>query len=78
MESPYSYEDETFHTDIEMFQLFKDHVLPSLECSTPVIYHASASVLGKLDYIQRSFFRDMGIFEEDALMDKRFHLARLA
>ena len=66
-----------FHTDIEMFQLFKAHVLPSLEYPTPAIYHASASVLDKLDSIQRSFFRDMGISKEDALMDRRFHLAPL-
>ncbi len=66
-----------FHTEIEMFQLFKSHVLPSLEYRTPAIYHASATVLDKVDSVQRVFLRDMSISAEDALMNKSFNLAPL-
>jgi hypothetical protein len=44
-----------FHTEIEMFQLFKSHVLPSLEYRTPAIYHASATILDHVDSFQRAF-----------------------
>ena len=65
------------HTEIEMFQLFKSHVLPSLEYRTPTIYHASATVLNNVDPVQRMFLKDMNVSPEDALMDKLFNLAPL-
>ena len=66
-----------FHTEIEMFQLFKSHVLPPLEYRTPAIYHASATILNYIDSVQRMFLKDMNISPEDALMDKSFNLAPL-
>ena len=65
------------HTEIEFFQLFKSHVLPSLEYRTPAIYHASATVLNNVDSVQRMFLKDMNVSSEDALMDKSFNLAPL-
>ena len=66
-----------FYTEIEMFQLFKSHVLPSLEYYTPAIYNASATVLNNVDFVQRMFLKYMNVSPEDALMDKLSVSSRL-
>ena len=59
----------------EMVILYKSHVLPVLEFSTPAVFHASSTVLELLDKVQRRFLREVGLSEEDALL--HFNLAPL-
>ena len=41
------------------WQIFKAHVLPVLEASTPAIYHASNTVLNKIDAVHGRFVHGM-------------------
>ena len=59
-----------------MLVQYKQQVLSYIEYRTPAIYHATASVLGRLDRLQDSFLRVLGISKEDALL--YFNLAPLS
>jgi hypothetical protein len=65
-----------FYTTPELMHLYKAQILSFIESSAPGIYHASASVLAKIDRIQARFLRNVGLDEVAALMD--FRLAPLS
>ena len=50
-------------------KLFKCHVLPVLEFPTPAVYHAATTLLDSLDRVQRRFLREVGLSEEEALLN---------
>ncbi len=69
-----------YHTDGELIQHFKAHVLSYVEYRTPGLYHAASTILEPLNRILRSFLRDVNVGLEDALLhfnlahcDARFH-----
>ena len=55
---------------------YKQQILSRIEYRTPAIYHATSSVLGRLDRLQSSFLRELGVSCEDAL--QHFNLAPLS
>ncbi len=65
-----------FHSVREMIDLYKAQILSFIEYRTPGIYHACDSHLRVLDQLQSKFLQDLGICEEDALLN--FNLAPLA
>ena len=56
-----------FFTLPELVQQYKSHVLPFLEASTPALYHATNTVLKKVDRVQQAFLREVGLTSETAL-----------
>ena len=59
-----------------MVNLYKSKILGYLECKTAAIYHASKSLLLRVDRIQDTFLKSAGITELEALCEYR--LAPLA
>jgi hypothetical protein len=59
----------------DMMQSYKSHILCLLEGSTGAIYHASNTVLHRLDHLQDKFLRELGMSAEQAFLD--FNLAPL-
>ena len=59
-----------------MIHLYKAKVLSYAEYRTAAIYHASESLLQKVDHVQESFFEDIGIDAINALL--YFNLAPLS
>eukprot|EP00969_Alexandrium_andersonii_P202318 8939466-Alexandrium_andersonii.AAC.1 len=49
-----------YHTEAEMVQLYKAHILSYIEYRTAAICHAASTVLAPLDALQRRFLRDIG------------------
>ena len=64
-----------FFSTAEQVLHYKSRVLSYLEYRTPAVYHACKTVLHRLDAVQRSFIREIGISAEDALL--HFNLAPL-
>ena len=64
-----------FFTTAEQVLHYKSRVLSYLEYRTPAVYHACRTVLDRLDAVQRSFIREIGISAEEALL--QFNLAPL-
>ncbi len=64
-----------YFTTPELVHLYKAQVLSFIESSTPGLYHAAASVLDRVDRVQRRFLREVGLNERTALCD--FRLAPL-
>ena len=46
---------------------YKAQVLPTLEFSTPAVYHCTATALDDLDRVQQRFLREVGLSPEEAL-----------
>ena len=65
-----------YYSDADLIVLFEAHMLSFLEYRTCAIYHATRTVLRKLDAVQTRFLRDAGVDEVTALM--KFHLAPLS
>ena len=65
-----------FYNDAELIILFKAHLLSFLEYRTPAVYHATRSVLSRLDAVQSRFLRDVGVDDVTAVAE--FRLAPLA
>ncbi len=55
-----------YHTTPQMVLQYKAHILCLLEFPTGAVYHATASVLSKLDQVQNSFLRELGLDADDA------------
>ena len=64
-----------FYSVAELVGLYKVHVLSYIEYRTPAIAHAAATTLAPIDSIQARFLREVGLSEEDALIN--FNLAPL-
>ena len=64
-----------FYTTPQLVSLYKTHVLPVLEFPTPAVYHATDTTLQHLDKAQKSFLREVGLTEKQAL--DNYHLAPL-
>ena len=60
-----------FYTDAALVILYKAHLLNFLEYGTPAIYHATRTVLRRLDALQSGFLKDIGINEVTALVNVR-------
>jgi hypothetical protein len=65
-----------FYEISDLIALYKAHVLSYLEYRTPAIYHATRTVTTRLDNVQASFLKDVGVEELVALI--HFHLAPLS
>ena len=57
-----------YYNTRELVGLYKCHVLPVLEFSTPAVYHAATTTLDLLDRVQRRFLKEVGLTEEEALL----------
>ena len=58
-----------------LFRLYKAHVLPYAERTTPATFHAHSNVLKMLDRAQESFLDEISVSAKTALLD--FNLAPL-
>ena len=58
-----------------MVQQYKTHILPYLEFATPAVYHATATTLAKMDKLQITFLKELGLTPLEAL--KKYTLAPL-
>ena len=67
---------QRYHTTANMLHLYKAKVLSYVEYRTAAIYHASVSLLQKVDHVQESFLEDIGIDAINALL--YFNLAPLS
>ena len=65
-----------YYSTGDMMQAYKSHVLCLLEGATGAVYHASATVLARLDHLQERFLRELNLIEEDAFLN--FNLAPLS
>ncbi|CAE8622387.1 unnamed protein product [Polarella glacialis] len=65
-----------YYSTCDMMQAYKSHVLCLLEGATGAVYHASATVLARLDHLQGRFLRELNLAEEDAFLN--FNLAPLS
>ena len=59
---------QRYHTTANMLHLYKAKVLSYVEYRTAAIYHASVSLLQKVDHVQESFLEDIGIDAINALL----------
>ena len=66
---------QRFHTDADLLNLWKAHILSYIEYRTPAWYHACETTIAPLDCCLLSFLRSLSISEFDALM--HFNLAPL-
>ena len=64
-----------FFTLHELVRLYKCQALSYIKASLPGYHHAAPSVLGAIDRVQRRFLREVGLRDEQALLD--FNLAPL-
>ena len=64
-----------FLTAPELVTQFKAHVLSLLELPTPAIYHAAPTYLQRVDDVQFSFLRAVGLSESEAFVN--FNMAPL-
>ena len=60
-----------FFSTPELVHLYKAQVLSFIESSTPGIFHASVSVLERIDRVQERLLRHIGLDDVSALMDYR-------
>ena len=65
-----------FYSLEDLMIQYKQQILSYLEYRTPAIYHATSTVLGRVDRLQGSFLRELGVSSEDALL--HFNLAPLS
>ena len=47
-----------FYTDADLIVLYKDHLLSFLEYRAPAIYHATRTILERLDAVKSRFLRN--------------------
>ena len=64
-----------FHCDAQLVDVYKSRLLSYLEYRTPAVYHATDTVLRKLDAVQTRFLNALDCSEQQALME--FNLAPL-
>ena len=60
-----------FYSTPQIVKLYKAQILSFIESGTPALHHASMSVLDAIDRVQRRFLREIGLTEEQALVDYR-------
>ena len=65
-----------FHNEASILNVYEARVLPFIEYRTPALFHATATVLRRLDSVQDRFLREIGVTKEDALL--HFNLAPLS
>ena len=66
---------QRFHTDSDLLNLWKAHILSYIEYRTPAWYHACETTIAPLDRCLSSFLRKIGVDDITALM--KFNLAPL-
>ena len=64
-----------YHSTARLVHLYKAKVLSYAEYRTSAIYHACYSTLAKIDKVQTDFLDEIGVSDEDSLMN--FNLAPL-
>ena len=57
-----------FFSQKELVMQYKAHIWGIVESATPALYHAAPSVLSKLDGVQTSFVRNLGLTEREAFL----------
>ena len=60
-----------YYTTPQLMHLYKAQVLSYIESSTPGVFHAAPSVLNKVDRVQRRLLRELGLSEEQGLLEYR-------
>jgi len=65
-----------FYSTTSLMRLYKAHVLPYAERSTPAIYHCHPTTLTILDQVQDNYLEAVGVTTTSAILD--FNLAPLA
>ena len=58
---------QRYFNEEQMVQQYKTHILPYLEFATPAVYHATATTLAKMDKLQTSFLKQIGLTPLEAL-----------
>ena len=53
----------------QLVQQYKSHILPYLEAATPALYHATNTVLKKVNRVQDAFLKGTGLTREATLQD---------
>ena len=66
---------QRFHTEPDLLNLWKAHILSYIEYRTPAWYHACETTIAPLDRCLSSFLRKIGVDDITALM--KFNLAPL-
>ena len=69
------FKTKKYYNTAELVRLYKCHVVPVLEFSTPAVYHAATKNLDLLDRVQKRFLKEVGLTEEEALTN--YNLAPL-
>ena len=64
-----------YHSIGETVNVYKAQVLSSVEYRTSALFHATREVLEPLDRVQTRYLKELGVNEEDALL--QFNLAPL-
>ena len=64
-----------FHSMADIVSQYKTHFLCLLDGCAGAVFHASSTVLAPLDGVQKRFFRELDISDEDAF--REFDLAPL-
>ena len=64
-----------FFSMVDLFRLYKSQILSYIESSTSAVYHASTTVVHRIDRVQLRFLREIGCSEFRALA--QFRLAPL-
>ena len=65
-----------FYTLEDLLVQYKQQILSLVEYRTSAVYHATSTVLARLDRLQVTFLRELGVSNEDALL--HFNLAPLS
>ena len=60
-----------FYNKIDLVNLYKSKVLSYIEGKTAAVYHATSTLLSRLDRIQTNFITQVGITEIEAMRDYR-------
>jgi len=67
----------SFYNTASLIMQFKAHALPHIEGSTGAVFHASSTQLSRIDVIQESFIRELGISDRDAFLQHNLAPSRL-
>ena len=58
-----------YYADADMIGQFKTHILCLLEMHNGAIFHACDAILHKLDRVQSSFIRELGLIDDAAFLE---------
>ena len=62
----------THYTEKDLISQFKTHIWGLMECHNGGIFHASSTILEKLEGVHYKFLRDIGVDPENAFLNHNF------